>query len=557
MKPYYKPNPSAMKRFTKIAQWLFVLALGSGMAFAQSNTEFDPNASANTVAAENVAVTSINESFENAVFPPTGWSVQNPLGGTGWSRQTAGTTPVPGFNGGVIATPAGGGNAIAFCNYSSGGAGSVNSQWLITPPITISTGYSLTFKVFHFGSYVDSLGIMVSTTGSAPANFTVTLAEIGYATTDTGWYDYTYDLSAFNGQDIYIGFHNHIGNNLVDGASIWLDMVEVDYSSGPQPWTLQYNHDVGTITGSTGIAGAGWDGTHLYAVEWTGTRLMYKFSVAGVLMDSINPTWITGASGLRDLAWDGTYLYGSDNSTTIYQFSPTGTLITTITSPIAVRSIAYDEINDAFWVNNWGSGTPADITLISRTGAVLNVITTPPSNYGMAYDNNSAGGPYLWLFTGTSSASYTCQVEQFKISTAAATGVIHSVSGDVAPGIAGGLFAAPNIIAGQYTLGGGMQGETSDRLFGYYLDMVVSRPEVEVSELAINVFPNPASEQINVTSDERIVRMEIMNSIGQMVYSSEVNGYNTFVNVSTFEKGVYFMRVEGESSTVTRKITVK
>lgn len=66
-------------------------------------------------------------------------------GGTGWNRQLAGTTPIPGWNGGVITAPSGGGNAVAFCTWNTGGASS-NDQWLITPQVTnVQTGDMLTF----------------------------------------------------------------------------------------------------------------------------------------------------------------------------------------------------------------------------------------------------------------------------------------------------------------------------------------------------------------------------------------------------------------------------
>jgi hypothetical protein len=184
--------------------------------------------------------------------------------------------------------------------------------------------------------------------------------------------------------------------------------------------------------------------------------------MAGVFVDSIVPTWITtSTSGLRDLAWDGYYFYGSDVTTTIYCFNQSGTLINTITSPVATRAIAYDNVNDAFWVNNFAT----TLTLVSRTGTTLNTITTPPSMYGCAYDNVTPGGPFLWIFTGTSTGG-GCQIQKYVIATKTLTTVNHSVSGDFgAASIAGGLFSHPNIVPGKYTVGGLAQG--SLKLFGY------------------------------------------------------------------------------------------
>ncbi len=52
---------------------------------------------------------------------------------------------------------------------------------------------------------------------------------------------------------------------------------------------------------------------------------------------------------------------------------------------------------DGFWYNNFAT----DLHFVDRSGTLLNTIVAPPSMYGCAYDNFSPGGPFLWLFTGT------------------------------------------------------------------------------------------------------------------------------------------------------------
>ena len=204
------------------------------------------------------------------------------------------------------------------------------------------------------------------------------------------------------------------------------------------PWDIQFNFDTGAITGLTGgFAGAEFDGTYFYIAQWgyQDENEIFKIDKEGNLVDSFIPTWLPSA-GIRDLAWDGQYLYGSNAGTTIYCFDGDGTLIDTIETIVAVRSIAYDSENDAFWVNNWSE----DLNLIDRDGNIIDYISAPPSLYGSAYDDVSPGGPYLWIFTGTSSGG-PCQIEQYDLNTKELTGVMHSVSDDFgATGIAGGLF---------------------------------------------------------------------------------------------------------------------
>jgi hypothetical protein len=231
-------------------------------------------------------------------------------------------------------------------------------------------------------------------------------------------------------------------------------------------WDLQFVINADSLTGATGLAGVETNGVNFYAAEWgsAGHRTLFKLTMTGQYVDSIS-TAFTGSTtaGLRDLAWDGTYFYGGIATNAIFCFDANGTYISTITSPTAVRAIAYDVVADAFWVNNFSTS----LILVSRTGVALDTILTPPSCYGMAYDNVSTGGPYLWLFTGTSSTVNTCAVEQFSIATELPTGVTHSVSGDLGAGISGGLFTHPNIVPGKFTLGGLMQG--AQDIFGYEL----------------------------------------------------------------------------------------
>ena len=70
----------------------------------------------------------LSESFEGTTFPPTGWLKISPDGGTGWNRQLNGTTPVPGWTGGTITVPTGGGNATAFCTWTTGGSASTQAN---------------------------------------------------------------------------------------------------------------------------------------------------------------------------------------------------------------------------------------------------------------------------------------------------------------------------------------------------------------------------------------------------------------------------------------------
>lgn len=134
----------------------------------------------------------------------------------------------------------------------------------------------------------------------------------------------------------------------------------------------------------------------------------------------------------------------------------TQTLVGTIPAPVAVRAIAYDSDQDAFWVgNNWS----ADLRLVDRTGTQLAALTPAVGSFsGLAYDNLS-GTPTLWghVQTGTYSGSLA-QIDM------ASGAVLQSLvfSETLFPGItsdysSGGLEIVSGLVPGTATLLGHLQ----------------------------------------------------------------------------------------------------
>jgi len=223
-------------------------------------------------------------------------------------------------------------------------------------------------------------------------------------------------------------------------------------------WDLQYAFPMDAPSGLVSLAGAESDGVFVYATKWNGPEIV-KFDATGNYIETFT---IAGVSNLRDLAFDGTYMYGAAANTTVFKMDfTTQTLVSTFTAPTAVRAIAYDSDDNAFWANNFST----NLVKFDESGANLGTIIGPPSMYGAAYDNFNAGGPYLWIFTGTSTGG-GCQVEQMDIATGTLTGESHSVSGDLGAVIAGGLYITEDLISGKRTLGGTGQG-AGDVAFGY------------------------------------------------------------------------------------------
>ncbi len=170
------------------------------------------------------------ENFEGT-FPPLGWTKQSPDHGTGWAKINAGTNPIPGFTNGTLTPCQYGISGMAYCSFATGGhtpTETVNNQWLITPQIyNIGANFTVSFWLYKYGNYKDSLKVMVSTDSNDLASFTGTVGTIALSETDTGWVNYHFSLAAYSGQNIYIGFNEYVSDNGTYSSFFALDNVRI------------------------------------------------------------------------------------------------------------------------------------------------------------------------------------------------------------------------------------------------------------------------------------------------------------------------------------------
>jgi hypothetical protein len=79
----------------------------------------------------------------------------------------------------------------------------------------------------------------------------------------------------------------------------------------------------------------------------------------------------------------------------------------------------------------------------------------------------------------------------------------------------------------------------------------------ENSSLEIALFPNPATDILNITSSETISEIEIVNTLGQVVKRIEVNSDNAVCDVEDLKVGVYVVRIRTASTTLSQRKFVK
>ena len=137
------------------------------------------------------------------------------------------------------------GNKYLACFAAIPSLGGPNNDWLITPQVTVNTGMSFSFwarsATTEYGA--DRFKVGVSTTGTAPANFT-TISTGAYIEVPAAWTQYTYNLDAYVGQQIYLAI-NCVSDDsfafMVD--DIFIGDFKVGDSKGFLGYTVYLNNE--------------------------------------------------------------------------------------------------------------------------------------------------------------------------------------------------------------------------------------------------------------------------------------------------------------------------
>jgi len=101
---------------------------------------------------------------------------------------------------------------------------------LITPQFSVVANDSLKFSLFRFGIFLDSVEVLISTSGNNIANFsTIALALDTAKTPNNKWTQFAIDLTPYAGQNIYIAFREHVMKSETEttGAYYALDRVSI------------------------------------------------------------------------------------------------------------------------------------------------------------------------------------------------------------------------------------------------------------------------------------------------------------------------------------------
>ena len=73
----------------------------------------------------------------------------------------------------------------------------------------------------------------------------------------------------------------------------------------------------------------------------------------------------------------------------------------------------------------------------------------------------------------------------------------------------------------------------------------------EISQNAnLNVFPNPSNGVFNINSPTLISKIEIMNILGDVIYSAGISAFEFVVDINNQPKGIYFYKLQSASAII-------
>ena len=431
------------------------------------------------------------------------------------------------------------------------------------------------------------------------------------------WYNYTVDLSAYAGQKyIAIRHFNCYDQYIMCVDDIELSAGKgVGVVSNRDMWDL-----LGTFNAAEGgHYGVVTDGEYIYTSNWGysgAANNFYKYDMEGNVIEGFN---ISGCGTLRGMTFDGQYVYGVANSSTIYCVDLNNhTLVGTTTSAYgAMRCISYDPQRDGFWVvGNWSG----NLTLIDRTGAIVQAGPAPTSASDVAYYKDPEGVEHVFCFNNGTNDVDDYNIATNTITTAVfnfnstpgydggSSGGCHVATYAGKTAFFGDIQQSPNLI-GIYELDGeapvpptpveGILGailfrdgeyvgtfgtntttyteelETSGQ-FTYTIRVIydgapddtyyamscgddeivtVSYDVPETDDVISSIYPNPTSGELHITATA-MQHVTVFNTMGQVVFSSDVNTDSYVLNMGQLEAGVYMVKVDAAQGSSVKRIAV-
>lgn len=478
-----------------------------------------------------------NQGFEGATTIPAGWTVIN--GG-----DVDETWGVIDFTGGTVQAHTG--TNSASISYSS----AAHNDFLITPSITVAAGVN--DQISFWGRsrdplYPETIAVKLSTTTPLAASFTTTLAATVAPPSGSYYVKYSYDLSAYVGQTVYIGFQSTTTDKFVFDID---DVVSNALPACAEP----------SAVSATGV-------THVAAtIGWTSTATSFvvEYGVAGFTQGTgtiVNVTTGTSTS-LSTLASNTVY--------TAYVKAVCSGTSQSAWSSVNFKTLPVPAPNDLCTTATpltIGANFEANVVTGTTVGATTSA--TIPSC-------STAGVNDVWYsLVVPADGNVTIQTDL----------VVGSENDDTIMaafrGTCAALVAIPtacnddnpdeDTLFSKLALTGLTPGETI--YIGVWQYENIFSPAVKdqfkisafSSTLGTGTFdtpkftfyPNPVTDVLNLSYENGISEVTVFNILGQQVLQKVINANESQLNMAALDQGTYLVKVKSENETKIIKVLKK
>ncbi|HBX52293.1 MAG: hypothetical protein A2309_07780 [Bacteroidetes bacterium RIFOXYB2_FULL_35_7] len=540
----------------------------------------------------------LNETFDVAAFPPTGWSVEGL-----WWYNSAHATAAP-FAAAAQAT-----SGFAFYGAAEADAGDMAS--LITPVLhPVAGNNTLSYKVnlyqYYQIGYASTGALMYiefSTNGTTwTTSTTNVLAPLPtYNTASSGWQTLTADLSAYNGQAVQVRFRTvsdwgafQLGLDDVTGPEaditlstndIMVSRVYADFS-GMDYYALTPISQIGPINFGAAVSNLGAAAQTSIALDadlnngaFT-TNIGTNNPLASLASGASDTLWaeLTGLTaamptefGVNITATQAqTDENADDNSDSIYFSVDTtnylrgGNITSVLTSYSFGTSLpaatGFEFGAEYHFINNgvvdgitailYGKGGNAtltghlysvNLTTGDRTEVATTANYTPTTSYGTI---DPVFVPFTTPFTVVPPAVLTATIE---MNITVGTDTIYLLGDGQYLGSGYGLSAVYAPLSGTWSW---LVLTNTMPLVGLSVDNSTGVKEVNTSDVV--AYPNPTTGILNIANAENAV-VSVFNMLGQQVINvSNVKS----IDMSSLPAGSYFVKIQTNDNVVTKRINL-
>ena len=78
-----------------------------------------------------------------------------------------------------------------------------------------------------------------------------------------------------------------------------------------------------------------------------------------------------------------------------------------------------------------------------------------------------------------------------------------------------------------------------------------------IVESNLSIYPNPATNLINISANESIDRIDIYDIKGSLIFTKSYQKKNTSIDVSNFAKGVYSVKIVSMKNSIVQQLIIE